>query len=204
MIANAPDQMIYYYVEGMMAPMGTLSNYKRRPRAAMILDRSLAETAPGVYSVPVRLKGAGRFDVAVLTGRPRISHCFELEVAPSPDAEKNAPAVAVAVKPLFGGREFKSGETAALRFKLTDPATGAPLKGLRDVQVLAFEPPGVWQQRQWAKDVGEGEYEVSQVFPRAGLYKIMLRAASRGVSFADLPATSVTVTTGAGANEKGN
>jgi YVTN family beta-propeller protein len=204
MIANAPDGMIYYYVEGMMAPMGTLSNYKRRPRAAMILDRSLAETAPGVYSVPVRLKGAGRFDVAVLTGQPRVAHCFELEVAPSPNAEHNAPAITVAVKALFGGKEFKPGETAALRFKLTDPATGQPLKGLQDVQVLAFEPPGVWQQRQWAKDVGEGEYEVSQVFPRAGLYKIMLRSASRGVSFADLPATSVTVTSGTGANEKGN
>ena len=197
MIANAPDGMVYYYVEGMMAPMGTLSNYKRRPRAALILDRSLSETAPGVYSVPVRLKGAGRFDVSVLTGQPRIAHCFELEVAASPDAEKNAPAVSVAVKALFDGTQFKSGEAAALRFKLTDPATGQPLKGLQDVQVLAFEPPGVWQQRQWAKQVGEGEYEVTQVFPRAGLYKVMLRAASRGVSFADLPATSVSVTSGA-------
>lgn len=201
MIANTPDGMVYYYVEGMMAPMGTLSNYKRRPHAAMILDRSLAETAPGVYSVPVRLKGAGRFDVAVLTGQPRVAHCFELEVAASPDAAKNAPVVSVSVKPLFDGRQYKVGETAALRFKLTDSATGQPLKGLGDVQVLAFEPPGVWQQRQWAKDVGEGEYEISQVFPRAGLYKIMLRVASRGVSFADLPATSVAVTSGAGVIE---
>ncbi len=202
MIANAPDGMIYYYVEGMMAPMGTLSNYKRRPRAAMILDRSLAETAPGVYSVPVRLKGAGRFDVAVLTGQPRVAHCFELEVAASPDAAKNAPVVSISVKPLFDGRQFKSGEAVALRFKLTDPATGRSLKGLQDIQVLAFEPPGIWQQRQWAKEVGEGEYEVTQVFPHAGLYKVMLRAASRGVGYADLPATTVSVTSGV--IEKGN
>jgi YVTN family beta-propeller protein len=203
MIANTPDQMIYYYVEGMMAPMGTLSNYKRRPHAALVLDRSLSETAPGVYTVPVRLKGAGRFDVSVLTGQPRIAHCFQMEVAASPDAEKNAPRVAVAVKALFDGQNFKAGEPAALRFRLTDPSTGGPLKGLSDVQVLSFEPPGIWQQRQWAKEVGEGEYEVAQVFPRAGLYKVMLRVASRGVTFADLPFTSVPVSAAA-ASEKGN
>ncbi len=37
LIANAPDQMIYYYVEGMMAPLGTFQNYKRRPRALMLV-----------------------------------------------------------------------------------------------------------------------------------------------------------------------
>jgi YVTN family beta-propeller protein len=202
MIANTPDGMVYYYVEGMMAPMGTLSNYKRRPYAAMILDRSLSESAPGVYTVPVRLKSAGRFDVAVLTGQPRIAHCFQMEVASSPDAEKSNTGVSVAVRALFDGKQYKAGEPAALRFRVTDPATGGPLKGLQDVQVLAFEPPGIWQQRQWAKEVGEGVYEVTQTFPRPGLYKVMLRTASRGVTFADLPATSVPVIGGAEASEK--
>ena len=49
-IANAPDGMLYYYVEGMMAPMGTLTNYKRRARGVLVLDRSLAEVAPGKFS----------------------------------------------------------------------------------------------------------------------------------------------------------
>jgi hypothetical protein len=204
MIANTPDAMIYYYVEGMMAPMGTLSNYKRRPHAALILNRSLTETAPGVYTVPVRLKGSGRFDVSVLTGQPRIAHCFQLEVAASPDAEKNAPTVSVAVKAAFDGKQFKAGESVPLRFRVLDSATGQPLKGLQDVQVLAFEPPGIWQQRQWAKEVGDGEYEVAQTFPRPGLYKVMVRVASRGVTFADLPYTSVPVVSGADVIEKGN
>jgi len=203
MIANTPDGMIYYYVEGMMAPMGTLSNYKRRPYAALILDRSLTETAPGVYTVPVRLKTGGRFDVPVLTGQPRISHCFQMEVASSADGESSKPAVSVALKALFDGRQFKAGEPASLRFRISDSATGQPLKGLQDVQVLAFEPPGIWQQRQWAKEVGEGEYEVTQTFPRPGLYKVMLRVASRGVTFADLPAANVPVT-GADAADKSN
>jgi hypothetical protein len=201
MIANTPDGMVYYYVEGMMAPMGTLSNYKRRPYAAMILDRSLNETAPGVYTVPVRLKNSGRFDVSVLTAQPRIAHCFQMEVASSPNEEKKS-GVSVALRALFDGKQFKTGEPVALRFRVTDSATGQPLKGLGDVQVLAFEPPGIWQQRQWAKEVGEGEYEVTQTFPRPGLYKVMLRVSSRGVAFADLQATLVPVVSGAQASEK--
>jgi YVTN family beta-propeller protein len=196
MVANAPDQMIYYYVEGMMAPMGTLQNYKRRPRALMLLDRSLAEVSTGVYTTTVRLKKAGRFDVSVLTGQPRLTQCFPLEVAEAPGAEKTFEGVPLAVKALFEGQQFKSGRPAALRFRLTDPITGEPLKGLSDVQVLAFEPPGVWQQRQWAKEVADGEYEVTQLFPRPGLYRVMVSAASRGVAFADLPFTAAPVISG--------
>ena len=79
---------MYYYVEGMMAPMGSFQNYKRRPRALMLIDRSLAETARGVYSsTPVKLTNAGRFDVPILIDQPRIVNCFELEVARSPGGE---------------------------------------------------------------------------------------------------------------------
>jgi YVTN family beta-propeller protein len=196
MVASAPDQMIYYYVEGMMAPMGTLQNYKRRPRAIMMLDRSLAEVSTGVYTTTVKLKTGGRFDVSVLTGQPRLTRCFQLEVADSPDAERTFTGVPVAVKALFEGQQFKTGQTAALRFRLTDPVTGEPLKGLTDVQVLAFEPPGIWQQRQWAREVGDGEYEISQIFPRPGQYRVMVRTATRGASFADLPFTTIPVVSG--------
>ena len=202
-IANAPDAMLYYYVEGMMAPMGTLSNYKRRPRALMVLDRSLSETAPGVYSAAVRLAGPGSFDVPLIIDQPRLVNCFQLEVAPSPDGKGEVPRVALKVQPTFEGRQFRAGEQVKLGFKLTDPATGAPVEGLKDLQVLVFEPPGVWQQRQWATEVRKGEYEVTQVFPREGLYNVMVRAQSRGVNFADLPSTRVTVTASAGGAPKG-
>jgi YVTN family beta-propeller protein len=193
MIANGPDALIYYYVEGMMAPMGTLSNYKRRPRALLLLDRSLSETAPGVYTAPVKLKGAGRFDVPVLLDQPRFVNCFELEVGASPDGREESARVALKAQAVFDGQRFKEGERVTLNFKLSDAATGQPIAGLTDVEVLAFEPPGLWQQRQWAKETAPGAYEVTQVFPRTGLYKVMLRVPSRGVAYADLPATSVPV-----------
>ncbi len=194
MIANTPDQMIYYYVEGMMAPMGTLSNYKRRPHALLLLDRSLAEVAPGVYSTPLRLTRAGRYDVPLLIDQPRIVNCFQLEVGESPDGEKARAGASIAVEPLFKEKRFKPLAASPLRFKITDPATGKPVSGLDDVQVLVFEPPGIWQQRQYAKEVEAGVYEITQTFPRDAVYNVMVRVSSRGIDYADLPFTAVQVT----------
>ena len=193
MIANAPDQMIYYYVEGMMAPMGTFTNYKRRPQAILILDRSLSETEPGVYSAPFKLTGAGTYDVPLLLDQPRMAKCFRLQVAESPDGTKARAAAGLSVEAAFKGSRFAPEEPVVLKFKITDAATGAPVTGLKDLGVLVFEPPGLWQERQYARELGEGFYEVSQVFPHPALYHVMLRAPSRGVTYADLPYTSVIV-----------
>jgi YVTN family beta-propeller protein len=193
MVANTPDQMVYYYVEGMMAPMGTFTNYKRRPHALMLIDRSLSEVEPGLYSTTVKLTGAGRYDVPFLLDQPRVVNCFQMEVGESPDGKKLRAGSSVAVEAMFRDKSFKPAETVPLRFKLTDPASKQPLTGLKDVQVLVFEPPGLTQQRQWAREVGEGVYEVTQSFPHEGLYNVMLRIASRGLGFADLPFTQVKV-----------
>jgi YVTN family beta-propeller protein len=193
MIANAADKMIYYYVEGMMAPMGTFDNYRRRARALLLVDRSLAEVEPGVYSTPVRLTKAGRFDVPVLIDQPRLVNCFQLFVADSPNGEKEKPKVSIAVEALFKDQKFKSGQPATLRFKITDPVTKQPLTGLEDVHVLVFQPPGIWQMRQWAKEIGGGIYEVTQVFPGVGAYRVMTEVKSRDVRFADLHFTPVAV-----------
>ena len=193
MVSNTPDGMIYYYVEGMMAPMGTIQNYKRRPHGLLLLDRSLSEVAPGVYQSPVKLNAAGRFDVPMLINQPRLINCFQLEVGDSPNGEKVQSGRSIAVEALFKAQQFKPGETVKLRFKLTDPTTKQPVTNLEDVRILAFEPPGVWQQRQWAKEVEEGVYEVTQVFPRVGLYNVMVSVVSRGVNFTDVPHTAVRV-----------
>lgn len=192
-IANAPDATVYYYMQGMMAPMGTISNYKRRPRALLVLDRSLKETAAGVYTAPVKLRTAGRFVASLLIDQPRVVTCFEVEVADSPEGERAQAGASLRVETEFEGLRTTPNKTVPLRFRLKDTATGAPVKGLTDVQVLVFEPPGIWQQRQWAKEVGEGVYEVTQTFPRAGLFSVMFRVASRGVEYRHLPATNVSV-----------
>jgi YVTN family beta-propeller protein len=201
-IANTPDMMLYYYTEGMMAPMGTLQNYKRRPHALLVLDRSLHESEPGVYTSAVKLTSGGRFDVPMLIDQPRVVKCFAFEIAGSPDGQKNKPVVALSIEHMFKEASFKSGEAAPLRFKITDPVTKQAVTGLEDVQVLIFEPPGIWQQRLWAKEVGDGVYEAAQVFPRAAVYNVMVRVESRAVRFNDFPHTALQVVDGAEKDKK--
>ncbi|HXG91129.1 MAG TPA: cytochrome D1 domain-containing protein [Blastocatellia bacterium] len=193
MIANTPDQTVYYYVEGMMVPMGTFDNYKRRPHALLLIDRSLQETAPGVYSSPVKLARPGTFDVSVLVDQPRIINCFEAKVADSPFAEKAKASLSTIVEPMFKDKRFKAGEAVTLRFKVSDSITKQPVAGLKDVQVLIFEPPGIWQKRYVAKEVGDGVYEVTETLPHTGIFRVMTQIQSRGVRFADLPFAQVIV-----------
>ena len=193
MIGHAPDQVIYYYTEGLMAPSGTISNYKRRARAVMVVDHSLSEVEPGTYAVPVKLRRAGRFDVPMLIDQPRLTNCFVVEVADSPQAEKQIARTPIASEALFKNQKFKPGKPAKLRFKILDSITKEPVTGIKDVRVLAFEPPGIWQQRQFATEVEKGVYEVTQIFPTSGLYRMMIAVESKGVRYSDLPSTEIAV-----------
>ena len=78
LVANPGDRSVYYYKEGLSAPMGTFSNYKREPRAVLVLDRSLRERAePGVYETVARLRPSRPVRAPLLPrpapGRPRVS-----------------------------------------------------------------------------------------------------------------------------------
>jgi YVTN family beta-propeller protein len=186
LVANPADKMIYYYQEGMAAPMGTFTNYKREPRALLIWDASLRETAPGVYSTKAQLTGQGNYDVAFLLDSPRFVNCFEMSVKENPELEKKR-GLAIRVEPLLKERNLKTGENVQLRFKVIDTATGQPKQGLKDMGVLTFLSPGIWQQRHWAKSVGEGVYEVNFVPPQSGVYYVFFQCPSLGIQYRQLP-----------------
>ena len=67
------------------------------------------------------------------------------------------------------------------------------MRALRDVQVLAFEPPGTWQQRRLARETTEGFYVAVWAFLRPGRYDIALSIPSRGMGYADRPTLPITV-----------
>lgn len=194
MIANAPDATLHYYQEGMMAPSGTFSNYRRMPRGVLVLDRSLREVAPGVYQATVTLPHPGRFDVPLLFDQPRMSHCFQVTVQESLASTVTAPGPRpVRIQARFGSDLVSAHVPASLSFDLLDATTQEPIVGLRDVQVLIFEPPGSWQQRHWAREVESGRYVVTQSFPRVGEYRVMIQAPSRQLRFADSTSMVLTV-----------
>jgi YVTN family beta-propeller protein len=186
LVANPADQMIYYYMEGMAAPMGSFQNYRRDPRALLVVDRSLRETSPGLYATTIKLTGFGRFDVAFLLDTPRVVNCFELSVRENPDLQKRR-EVPIKIEPLVASGAMRVGETYRLQFKVTNTQDGQPKSNLEDLGVLTFLSPGIWQQRNWAKPLGNGLYEINFVPPQAGIYYIMFHCPSLGVDYKQIP-----------------
>jgi DNA-binding beta-propeller fold protein YncE len=185
-VANPVDKVLYYYSEGMAAPMGNFQNYRREPLAVLVVDRSLREVQPGVYSTTVKLPASGRYDVAFLNDSPRVAHCFEITAEANP-ALKEKPQVALSIEHQVKERKLTANQDFMFRFKLIDTATGKPKSDLQDVRVLTFLSPGTWQRRDIAKSIGDGVYELRINVPQTGVYMLFVESSSMGVRYADLP-----------------
>ncbi len=192
LVANPADQMIYYYMEGMAAPMGNFQNYRRDPMAVLVLDRGLRETSPGVYTATVRLNGHGSYDVPFLLDSPRVLNCFEIEVRENPQLAKPK-EIPIRIEPLDTVPVAYAGENLHLRFRVLDAITGKPRSDLKDVGVLAFLAPGIWQQRDWATPAAGGVYEMNFVPPQAGVYYAFFQCPSLGVHFNQLQRWTIEV-----------
>lgn len=186
LIANPADQAIYYYIEGMAAPMGSLQNYRRTPRAVLVADHSLREAAPGTYTTTIKLPKSGSYDVAVLTDTPRVVHCFDLEVKTNPTLKTDT-ALALHLEPMIKSHQVQVGERVSLRFRLTDAETKQPKANLSDVRVLSFLAPGFNQKRQTAQARGDGVYEVSFSANESGAYYLFVECPSLKVKLNQLP-----------------
>lgn len=195
LVANPADQVIYYYKEGMAAPMGAFKNYDRQPRAVLVVDRSLRErTRPGTYETSAKLRRPGRYEVAFFLDSPRIVHCSQVAVAPDPELERRRRAARPAeVEPLLDADTGVVGQAMPLRFRLKDPHTGEPAGGLRDVQVLVYTS-GSWNRREPAAEVGEGVYEVSFLPPAPGTYRVAIECRSQRLLFHQSPPVVLFVT----------
>lgn len=194
LVANPADKMIYYYQEGMAAPMGGFQNYKREPRAVLVVDRSLGERRePGLYETAAKMRRPGQYEVAFFLDTPRIAHCFPVVVEPDPERERQRLAALPArVRALEPPSTMDAGEPVLFRFQINDPRTGAPIDGLDDVQLMAFSPNN-WNQRWIATGQGNGVYEAAIELPAAGSYTVAVACPSRNVSFNEGPELSVNV-----------
>jgi YVTN family beta-propeller protein len=185
LVANPADKMIYYYTEGMAAPMGSFQNYKRDPRALLVLDNSLRETDRGVYTSTVRLSAPGHYDVVFLLDAPRLVNCFDVNVAENPALPRKIETT-VKFEPIVKEAVAKAGERFTLRFKAVDTKSGNAMSDVKDITVLAFLAPGIWQHRDAATAVAGGVYEMNFVPPEPGVYYIFFQSPSLGIQFNDL------------------
>ncbi len=184
LVANPADKMIYFYSEGMAAPMGSFQNYRRIPKALLVLDNGLRETKAGLYSTTIRLDTPGYYDAVFLLDSPRTIHCFSFAVDENPGLPKTTTA-GLKVQQLSTDSPVV-GQSYTLRFKLIDGNTGDAKSNLNDLNVLVFLAPGIWQQRMAAKPAGNGVYELSFVPPQPGVYYVHFRIPSMDVQFSQI------------------
>ncbi|MFC0666337.1 cytochrome D1 domain-containing protein [Azotobacter chroococcum] len=183
-VVNPVDNTIYFYMEGMNAPMSGYLNRGHTARAATVVPRSLRELEPGLFGARVRLPAAGRLDVAFLLNQPQIAHCFAFEVRADPDRQRQR--TRLQVEYLVDGHGVVAGAPFTLRLRLLKGGE-APQTGVADLRVRYFRAPSAQPREVAAREVGEGIYEASVELAQAGAYYLHLGAASLGLKFGDLP-----------------
>jgi YVTN family beta-propeller protein len=190
LVANPADRTVYFYKEGMAAPMGELENRPRAPRAVLAVDRSLRERAPGVYETTAVLPRAGLFDIAFFLPAPRLVHCFPLRVEPKSGTAPPSSARQVLIEPLLDGLpggHLTAGVPAVLRARLTNRATGQPITGAADLSVALVATGTNWSLHQTATARADGLYELPFQVPAAGVYYVYLTSPSLGLSIQGKP-----------------
>jgi hypothetical protein len=179
--------------------MGNYQTYGRTPTAALVVDRSLRESAPGVFSIKTQVPAAGMYDVAFFLDSPRVVHCFSLAVRSNPELKKLVAERRVDVKPLVASRTVHVNEPFGLSFKLTNPTTGKPHQNLADVRILTMLAPGVWQKREIARGAEDGTYGITATVAEPGIYYVFVECPSLGLKLnAQRPVILEAVTAAAG------
>lgn len=183
-VANAPDRIIYRYAEGMMAPVGNFSNYKRLARALLILDSSLSEREPGLFVAPTTFDFGGPFDVIVKSLRPAVTACFTVTIDGLP-RQKSSTGTAHAISAKLGTvSRVRNGPERVISLLLTDPQQ-RPVFGIRDGVLLAVQQHGTWQRRVPIRELGEGRYEAHLSFPEPGDFELLLTIPSHELGYTE-------------------
>jgi len=177
-VANPADGQIYYYKEGMAAPMGHFSNYGHQPAAVMALDRSMRERQPGSFHTQTRLARGGTYDVEVYLDAPRVTSCFELTVAVDEARERERKFGRIAIVYLDRPAMLPVERETALRFRMIDVRTNKEQRGVGDVNALVVENPGGWKTRQRAVPREDGTYELTITPPNPGIYFVYVESPS--------------------------
>ncbi|PWE39523.1 YncE family protein [Pseudomonas prosekii] len=193
-VVNPVDNTTYFYAEGMNAPMSGYPNRGQVARAAMVIDRSLREVEPGLYSARIKLPAAGRFDVAFLLNQPNIIHCFSTLVEPDKNLAR-LPGVPK-VEFMLDTSTATLGNPYVVRFRIVQGKQNAQRSGVKDVHVRYFRAPSSRAREVPALDVGNGVYEAPVTLGQSGAWYLHVRAASLGASFDDKTFASVRVLPG--------
>lgn len=174
-VANPLDGQIYQYAEGMMAPVGSFSNYRRSPRALLLLADGLQASGPGDYRATLRPPKGGAYELVLSGVQPRFAACepVQLPAVAEDTPGERTPTVRVQLAAVSTGTLPGS---MRVRVRLVD-AQGQPIQPpWPDLTLLAFDRRSGWQARRPMRTDTTGIFEV-QLEPPAGA-QLDLRAGS--------------------------
>ncbi|ADO72394.1 YncE family protein [Stigmatella aurantiaca] len=190
-VAGTADRALFLYSEGMMAPRGTHLNYGREPKAVLVLDRSLHEVEPGVFTSEAVVRENGLHDVYFLLESPRTLACLEWEVRGIPEDVSASRKLPLTLTPEFNPTApLPPRALTSLRFRLSPLSDAKDTRPVQpeEVQVLMFRPPsGHWLQRPTPRLVEPGLFEVEVSPPEPGQYQFLVSVENRGAPFGVLP-----------------
>ncbi len=187
-IVNPGDGTVHFYMEGMAAPMGTFRNYGHEARAIQIMDRSLREREPGLYTGRVKIPVPGSYDVAFMMDTPRFLHCFGTQVEPNPDTVSSTARPAIEYQ--ITERMVPAGSSTTLKFKLTEP-NGEPAADIPDLTVLYYGSDGRGRTVVPATALGKGLYQATVKVETPATYYVFVGSSSRNLRYSDLPFASL-------------
>ena len=190
LIANPADNMVYYLVEGTLAPAGSYQDQATLPRAVTVVDRSLQQESPGIYSGKVRIPSGGDYEVALLLDKPRLVHCFHFTAKPG-ETEQASLAAALKLAFIDPPQQVKTGEPFKLQVRISTQANDEPVNDLKDVVLLAAQTGSNWNQRYLLLPVGKGIYELELSLPQPGTYALLLSVPSQGVNLEQTPPLAI-------------
>jgi hypothetical protein len=120
---------------------------------------------------------------------PRFVHCFSAAVAPDPNARATTAPMAIEYR--IADRRVPAGKSATVKFRLSDPATGAPRGDIRDVTVLYYGADGRGRTVVPARALGDGLYEADVKVERETTYYLFVGSRSAKLKYSDLPFASL-------------
>ena len=192
LVVSPSDNTVYYYMEGMNAPMGNFRNYGHRPRAVQVADRTLREEKDGIYHAKVRIPAAGTYDVAFLLESPSLIHCFNMSAEPDPGLHLTT---AAELEFIDNQQKVNVGDEVTVKFRLTNPGTGKFRTNLKDVRVRYYRAPAFDRKEVAAIEVGDGVYKLDTKLSRAGFYYFFVSSKTSNLAFGgDAPFLSMQVT----------
>jgi hypothetical protein len=185
--ASRTDGMLYQFAEGMMAPIGSYSNYRRAPLSLAVLDLSLRETEPGRYVTTLKHRKGGSYELILGGIGPSFSSCSNLDLPAVENDDGTLEERIVAALVSIGPPNPGPGRRQKIEVRLERRGTdGQPsvLVGVADLMVLVFDRLNGWQTRVPLRETGEGKYVAHINVPREGHYELHASSVSKNISFA--------------------